>query len=225
MNALVDAYPGVDIVDIHPLMPEGWSALIQQEINDAANAYQSLVDINFWDGMTSVPGYGPIRFMDHDVQQGHEPQQGDLGHRVHLRPEPDVRDVQPSTLELGVRLQPNRLGSVRLGERRSDGRPRPPVHPRRSQPSLPPSASGAQGAHSPTTRTAASTPPSTTRRTFPACRPQPPRASSTPNRPSARSAPSPAAVRPSPSPARPPTTSRCAPCGGGRPRAHRARRR
>ena len=23
------------------------------------------MQINFWDGMTSVPGYGPIRFMDH----------------------------------------------------------------------------------------------------------------------------------------------------------------
>jgi hypothetical protein len=65
MSALVGAYPGVDIVDIHPLMPEGWSALVQQEINGTANAYADLVGINFWDGMTSVPGYGPIRFMDH----------------------------------------------------------------------------------------------------------------------------------------------------------------
>jgi hypothetical protein len=65
MTALVGAYPGIDIVDIHALMPEGWSALVQQEINGIANAYQDLVSINFWDGMTSVVGYGPIRFMDH----------------------------------------------------------------------------------------------------------------------------------------------------------------
>ncbi len=70
MNALVGAYPGLDIVDIHPLMPEGWGELVQQEINGVANAYQSMVDINFWDGMTSVPGYGPIRFMDHDYNKG-----------------------------------------------------------------------------------------------------------------------------------------------------------
>jgi hypothetical protein len=65
MTALVGAYPGIDILDIHALMPEGWSALVQQEINKIPNAYSSLVGINFWDGMTSVPGYGPIRFMDH----------------------------------------------------------------------------------------------------------------------------------------------------------------
>ena len=50
-------------------MPEGWSELIQQEINGDANAYQNKVGINFWDGMTSVPGYGPIRFMDHDYNK------------------------------------------------------------------------------------------------------------------------------------------------------------
>ena len=65
MSALVGAFPDVDVVDIHALLPEGWSALVQQEINDIPNAYQSLVGINFWDGMTSVPGYGAIRFMDH----------------------------------------------------------------------------------------------------------------------------------------------------------------
>ncbi len=65
MTALVGAYPGIDIIAIHPLLPEGWSELVQQEINRAPNAYQSMVQINFWDGMTSVPGYGPIRFMDH----------------------------------------------------------------------------------------------------------------------------------------------------------------
>ncbi len=64
MNALVGAFPGIDIVTIHPLLPEGWAELVQQVINGVPNAYQNMVGINFWDGMTSVPGYGPIRFMD-----------------------------------------------------------------------------------------------------------------------------------------------------------------
>lgn len=65
MTALVGADPDIDIVDIHSLLPGGWSELVQQEINGTPNAYQNLVGIDFWDGMTSVPGYGPIRFMDH----------------------------------------------------------------------------------------------------------------------------------------------------------------
>jgi hypothetical protein len=75
MTALVGANPGIDIIAIHPLLPEGWSELAQQEINRIPNAYQSMVQINFWDGMTSVPGYGPIRFMDHAYNKtSHLPQ-------------------------------------------------------------------------------------------------------------------------------------------------------
>jgi hypothetical protein len=65
MTALVGAYPGIDIVDIHPSFTDGWAELVQQVINGIANANESQVDINFWDGMTSVQGYGPIRFADH----------------------------------------------------------------------------------------------------------------------------------------------------------------
>lgn len=65
MSALVGAYPGVDILTIHFMLPEGWSELVQQEINGVTNAYQSMVQIDFWDGMTSVNGYGPVRMMDH----------------------------------------------------------------------------------------------------------------------------------------------------------------
>ena len=65
MQAIVDGFPNVDIISIHPLFPEGWSELVQQVINGVPNAFKDHMQINFWDGMTSVTGYGAIRFMDH----------------------------------------------------------------------------------------------------------------------------------------------------------------
>ena len=33
MQAIVDGFPNVDIVDMHPLLPDGWSELVQQVVN------------------------------------------------------------------------------------------------------------------------------------------------------------------------------------------------
>ena len=64
MQTIVNAFPGVDLIDYGTYFPEGWNALVQQQINHAQNAYVDRPQINLWDGLTSVPGYGPIRFMD-----------------------------------------------------------------------------------------------------------------------------------------------------------------
>jgi hypothetical protein len=65
MQAIVEGFPNIDIVDIHPLLPEGWSELVQEVINGRPQAMKDLVTIDFWEGMTSVTGWGAIRFMDH----------------------------------------------------------------------------------------------------------------------------------------------------------------
>jgi hypothetical protein len=65
MTSMVGAYPNVDVIAYHLMLPEGWSELVQATINKIPNAYASQVGIDFWDGMTSVSGYGPIRLMDH----------------------------------------------------------------------------------------------------------------------------------------------------------------
>ena len=65
MSALVGAYPNIDLIAFHMELPEGWSELVQQQINGISNAYQDEVTLEFWDGMTSVSGYGPVRLMDH----------------------------------------------------------------------------------------------------------------------------------------------------------------
>jgi hypothetical protein len=64
MQAIVSGFPNAELVDIGWRLPEGWEELVQQVINGVPNANGSRVDIDFWDGMTSIPGYGPIQFMD-----------------------------------------------------------------------------------------------------------------------------------------------------------------
>jgi hypothetical protein len=64
MRAMVDVFPGVDIIDYGTYFPDGWNELLQQEVNHAPQNYAPFVQVNLWDGLTSVEGYGAIRFMD-----------------------------------------------------------------------------------------------------------------------------------------------------------------
>jgi hypothetical protein len=64
MSTMVHAFPGIDIVDYGTNFPGGWSELVQEQVNHTPNPFSTSLQINLWDGLTSVPGYGPIRFMD-----------------------------------------------------------------------------------------------------------------------------------------------------------------
>jgi hypothetical protein len=65
MRAILQGYPRVSIIDYYDShFPQSWNELVQREINHADHAYASFVQINLWDGLTSVPGYGPIWFLD-----------------------------------------------------------------------------------------------------------------------------------------------------------------
>ena len=64
MQSIVTGFPGAEVLDIGFRLPEGWEELAQQVVNGIGNANAPRVDINFWDGMTSTPGYGQIRFLD-----------------------------------------------------------------------------------------------------------------------------------------------------------------
>ena len=64
MQAIASGFPNAEIVDTGWRLPEGWEELAQQVINGITNSNAPRVEINFWDGMTSVPGYGTIRFID-----------------------------------------------------------------------------------------------------------------------------------------------------------------
>jgi hypothetical protein len=64
MQVIASGFPHAEIVVIGWRLPEGWEEQVQQVVNHIPNANATRVDIDFWDGMTSVPGYGRIRFMD-----------------------------------------------------------------------------------------------------------------------------------------------------------------
>jgi hypothetical protein len=64
MTAILAAFPGVQIADYHASFPDTWDAYAEEQNGDGTDVYASNVDINFWDGMTSVSGYSAIRFYD-----------------------------------------------------------------------------------------------------------------------------------------------------------------
>ncbi len=64
MTAILAAFPGVQIADYHASFPDTWDAYAEEQNGDGSDVYASNVDINFWDGMTSVSGYSAIRFYD-----------------------------------------------------------------------------------------------------------------------------------------------------------------
>ena len=86
------------------------------------------MQINFWDGITSVPGYGPIRFIDATFYK-----------TAHLTAPPwdtaMTYNVNRSDgyfsrhlVELGVRIQPDQHLPVRVDRRRRRERRRPSRH-------------------------------------------------------------------------------------------------
>ena len=64
MSAIVTAFPGAELMSYDVQLPESWAELVQREVNGADNAYAANLDIDFWDGLLSVNGYGAIRLMD-----------------------------------------------------------------------------------------------------------------------------------------------------------------
>ena len=69
--------------------PGDWNDLVQEEVNDEENVAADLLHIDFWDGMTSVDGYGAIRFFDSIFYKDPAPRQ--LGERAHLQRQPGPR--------------------------------------------------------------------------------------------------------------------------------------
>jgi hypothetical protein len=64
MSAIVNAFPGAQLMAYDVQLPESWAELVQREVNGIDDAYASNLDIDFWDGLLSVNGYDAIRLMD-----------------------------------------------------------------------------------------------------------------------------------------------------------------
>jgi hypothetical protein len=64
MQSLLRGFPGLSIIAYDTLLPDTWDAEIQLIDNGETDAYSDSVQINLWDGMTSVDGYGPVLLLD-----------------------------------------------------------------------------------------------------------------------------------------------------------------
>jgi hypothetical protein len=70
MQSLLSGFPGLSIIAYDTLLPDTWDAQIQVADYGETNAYADSVQINLWDGMTSVDGYGSVLFLDAAFYKG-----------------------------------------------------------------------------------------------------------------------------------------------------------
>ena len=64
MGAILQAFPDVQIADYAARFPDTWDSYVIDQNHGIEDAYQANLDINFWNGMTSVDGYAGIWFYD-----------------------------------------------------------------------------------------------------------------------------------------------------------------
>jgi hypothetical protein len=64
MATIVGAFPDVELAVYHFGFPGDWEELVQEQVNGVEAFSAEMLHIDFWDGMTSVEGYGAIRFWD-----------------------------------------------------------------------------------------------------------------------------------------------------------------
>ena len=70
MDEILAAFPKAEFAVYHAFFPGDWRELIQEEVNGLTNTSTDRLDIDFWNGMTSVEGYGAIRFFDSVFYKG-----------------------------------------------------------------------------------------------------------------------------------------------------------
>jgi hypothetical protein len=64
MTAMLDGFPGLQLMAYDTKLPGSWLELVQERINNLSDVYADNVQIDFWDGLSSVRGYRAIRWMD-----------------------------------------------------------------------------------------------------------------------------------------------------------------
>jgi hypothetical protein len=64
MSVLTGSFPGIELMAYHVHLPDTWRELVQEKVNGIERAMDTLLHIDFWDGLSSVEGYGAIRLVD-----------------------------------------------------------------------------------------------------------------------------------------------------------------
>ena len=63
MRAILEGFPQTEITAYHFQFPSTWEDVVQERVNKKKNAAAPMLFADFWDGMTSVEGYGAVRFI------------------------------------------------------------------------------------------------------------------------------------------------------------------
>jgi hypothetical protein len=61
MQTLLQNFPGLEIAAYYVQLPANWVQVVQREVNDESDAFGDHLEADFWDGLTSVDGYGALR--------------------------------------------------------------------------------------------------------------------------------------------------------------------
>jgi hypothetical protein len=64
MAAMLRGFPRLDLMAYDTEVPGSWEALVQKRVNGISDAFAEIVQIDFWDGMSSIRGYHAIRWID-----------------------------------------------------------------------------------------------------------------------------------------------------------------
>jgi hypothetical protein len=64
MAAMLRGFPRLDLMAYDTEVPGSWEELVQERVNGISDAFADSVQIDFWDGMSSVRGYRAIRWID-----------------------------------------------------------------------------------------------------------------------------------------------------------------
>jgi hypothetical protein len=64
MTAMLEGFPGLQLMAYDTKLPGSWLELVKERINNLSDAYGDNVQIDLWDGLSSVRGYRAIRWMD-----------------------------------------------------------------------------------------------------------------------------------------------------------------
>jgi len=64
MTAMLRGFPRLELMAYDTHVPGSWHELVQKRVNDISDAFADNVQIDFWDGLSSVRGYRAIRWMD-----------------------------------------------------------------------------------------------------------------------------------------------------------------
>jgi hypothetical protein len=70
MRAILQGFPGVEVMAYHVKLPESWEALVQETVNGSNDPFKGLLTVDLWDGLSSVAGYDAIRFVDNVFYKG-----------------------------------------------------------------------------------------------------------------------------------------------------------